>query len=126
MTGYGETGPMAPHFSLGPILEAYGGLDDAMGYIGEGPSRLGIAYPDAVGGVHGAYATLAALWERASPGRPRHVDLSQLETLVAVVGEGLSRGLDAGHAAANASGTARSTTPRRACTAAPATTVGWR
>lgn len=87
MTGYGETGPMAPHFSLGPILEAYGGLDDAMGYPGEGPSRLGIAYPDAVGGIHGAFATLVALWERARTGRGVHVDLSQLETLVSVVGE---------------------------------------
>ena len=87
MTGYGETGPMAPHFSLGPILEAYGGLDDAMGYVAGGPSRLGIAYPDAVGGVHGAYATLAALWQRATTGVAVHVDLSQLETLVSVVGE---------------------------------------
>jgi benzylsuccinate CoA-transferase BbsF subunit len=87
MTGYGETGPMAPHFSLGPILEAYGGLDDAMGYVGGGPSRLGIAYPDAVGGVHGAYATLAALWQRETTGAAAHVDLSQLETLVSVVGE---------------------------------------
>ena len=87
MTGYGETGPMAPHFSFGPILEAYGGLDDAMGYVGGGPSRLGIAYPDAVGGIHGAYATLAALWQRAMTGAAVHVDLSQLETLVSVVGE---------------------------------------
>ncbi len=89
MTGYGETGPMAPHFSLGPILEAFGGLDEAMGYIGEGPLRLGIAYPDAVGGVHGAYATLAALWERGATDRAVHVDLSQLETLVSMVGDGL-------------------------------------
>jgi len=87
MTGYGETGPMAPHFSLGPILEAYGGLDDAMGYADGGPRRLGIAYPDAVGGIHGAFATLAALWERALTGAAVHVDLSQLETLVSVVGE---------------------------------------
>jgi crotonobetainyl-CoA:carnitine CoA-transferase CaiB-like acyl-CoA transferase len=87
MTGYGLTGPMAPHFSLGPILEAYGGLDHAMGYAGGGPSRLGIAYPDAVGGIHGAYATLAALWQRAVTGAAVHVDVSQLETLVSVVGE---------------------------------------
>ncbi|MFV0307623.1 MAG: CoA transferase [Desertimonas sp.] len=87
MTGYGLTGPMAPHFSLGPILEAYGGLDQAMGYPGEGPSRLGIAYPDAVGGVHGAFATLAALWDRAHTGEGVHVDVSQLETLISVVGE---------------------------------------
>lgn len=89
MTGYGETGPMAPHFSLGPILEAFGGLDEAMGYMDEGPQRLGIAYPDAVGGVHGAFATLAALWERACTGSAVHVDLSQLETLLAIVGHDL-------------------------------------
>jgi crotonobetainyl-CoA:carnitine CoA-transferase CaiB-like acyl-CoA transferase len=89
MTGYGETGPMASHSSYGPILEACGGLDEATGYIGEGPMRLGLAFPDAVGGLHGAFAVLTALWERAESGRSVHVDLSQLETLLSLVGDGV-------------------------------------
>ncbi len=89
MTGYGETGPMAAHFSFGPMLEAFCGLNEATGYIGEGPMRLGKAFPDIVGGVHGTFTTLCALWERAATGGPVHADLSQFETLASVVGDGL-------------------------------------
>ncbi|HTN78940.1 MAG TPA: CoA transferase, partial [Acidimicrobiales bacterium] len=87
MTGYGETGPMSTHSSFGPMLEAHAGFSDATGYIGEDPLRIGIAYPDAIGGLHGAYALLAALWEREMTGAALHVDLSQLEALLSVAGE---------------------------------------
>jgi crotonobetainyl-CoA:carnitine CoA-transferase CaiB-like acyl-CoA transferase len=87
MSGFGETGPLAAYSSFGPILEAQAGFVQATGYEGEGPCRLGLAYPDAVGGVHGATAILGGLWEREVTGRDVHVDLSQLETLVAIAGE---------------------------------------
>ncbi len=87
MTGYGETGPMATHSSYGPMLEAFAGFAEATGYIGEPPLRIGIAFPDAVGGLHGAYALLSALWERELTGDAVHVDLSQLETLMSFAGE---------------------------------------
>ncbi len=100
MTGYGETGPMASHSSYGPILEAAGGLDEATGYIGAGPMRLGIAFPDVVGGLHGAFAVLTMLWERAATGRSQHVDLSQLETLLSLVGDGVLATSVSGHSPA--------------------------
>ena len=81
MSGYGADGPLAGNMSYGPVLQAHSGFDEATGYIGGPPNRLGVAYPDAVGGTHGAFAILAALWERAITGGPVHVDLSQLETL---------------------------------------------
>jgi crotonobetainyl-CoA:carnitine CoA-transferase CaiB-like acyl-CoA transferase len=87
MTGYGETGPLASHASYGPMLEAHAGFASATGYLGEEPLRIGLAFPDAVGGLHGAYALLAGLWERERTGSAVHVDLSQLETLLAFAGE---------------------------------------
>ena len=87
MTGYGETGPMSTHSSYGPMLEAHAGFAAATGYIGEEPLRIGLAFPDAVGGLHGAFALLAALWERELTDGPVHVDLSQLETLLGFAGE---------------------------------------
>ena len=68
MTGYGETGPMALFFSFGPLLEAYCGLNSVTGYLGEGPMRLGKAFPDVVGGLHGTLTALCAVWERAATG----------------------------------------------------------
>jgi crotonobetainyl-CoA:carnitine CoA-transferase CaiB-like acyl-CoA transferase len=87
MSGYGETGPLAAYLSYGPILQAHAGFDEATGYEGAGPTRLGVAFPDPVGGVHGAFAALVALWERAQVERPVHVDLSQFEALLSIAGE---------------------------------------
>ena len=89
MSGYGASGPMRDFGAYGPLLEAFGGLDQAMGYEGEGPMRIGIAYPDAIGGALGAAATLGAIWEQAVQGGPVHVDLSQLEGMLSFVGEAL-------------------------------------
>ncbi len=87
MTGYGETGPLAAHASYGPILEAFSGFDQATGYADLAPIRIGLAFPDAVGGAHGTFAVLASIWERAATGERVHVDLSQLETLLCYAGE---------------------------------------
>jgi crotonobetainyl-CoA:carnitine CoA-transferase CaiB-like acyl-CoA transferase len=89
MSGYGGTGPLASHASWGPILEAYAGFDEATGYADGGPMRLGLAFPDAGGGLHGAFAALAGVWERERTNASVHVDLSQLETLVSLAGESL-------------------------------------
>lgn len=87
MTGFGETGPLSGYLSYGPVLQAHGGFDEATGYEGGDPVRIGVAFPDAVGGVHGAFAALVGLWERQRTGEPVHVDLSQLETLLSIAGE---------------------------------------
>lgn len=87
MSGYGATGPLADNLSYGPILQAHGGFDEATGYDQAEPARLGVAFPDAVAGVHGAFAALASLWEREVAGTVSHVDLSQFETLLSIGGD---------------------------------------
>ena len=89
MSGYGATGPMASHFSFGPILETHAGLASTTGYPDGGPLRVGVAFPDPAGGLLGTVATLAALWQRATTGVGAAVDLSQLETLLPVIGDHL-------------------------------------
>ncbi len=89
MSGYGATGPMASHFSFGPILETHAGLASTTGYPDRGPLRVGVAFPDPAGGLLGAVAILAALWQRARTGADVKVDLSQLETLLPVIGDHL-------------------------------------
>ena len=89
LSGYGETGPMRNFGAYGPLLEAFGGLDQAMGYEGEGPMRIGLAFPDAIGGALGAAATLGAIWEQAVRGGPVHADISQLEGMLSFAGEAL-------------------------------------
>ncbi|MDA3041141.1 MAG: CoA transferase [Actinomycetota bacterium] len=89
MSGFGATGPGAEAVSWGPILDAASGLAATTGYADSGPFKQGVAYPDPVGGTHGAAAVLAAWWEHQRTGEPVHVDLSQLETLLFVAGDQL-------------------------------------
>ncbi len=87
LTGYGHTGPFRQRVSYGPILEAHSGAVAATGYLGGGPMKLGHAFPDPVGGLHGAFAVLAALWERERTGEGMFIDLSQLQTYAGIIGD---------------------------------------
>jgi crotonobetainyl-CoA:carnitine CoA-transferase CaiB-like acyl-CoA transferase len=51
--------------------------------------EVGISYGDPTGGLHGAVALLAALHHRAETGRGQYIDLSQWETTIAVLAEGV-------------------------------------
>src|SRR4029079_4855935 len=51
--------------------------------------HVGIADGDPNGGMHGAFAVLAALWHRERTGTGQYIDLSQWETSMAVLPEGL-------------------------------------
>lgn len=79
LSGFGATGPEHDQVSWGPILEGASGLAHATGYVGSGPYKQGLAFPDAVGGLHGTMAVLGALWERERTGQAVYVDASQLE-----------------------------------------------
>lgn len=98
MSGYGATGPGSEAVSWGPILDAASGLAATTGYFDSGPYKQGLAYPDPVGGTHGASAVLAAWWEHLRTGEPVHVDLSQLETLLAIAGDQIIETTVNGHA----------------------------
>lgn len=87
LSGYGATGPLSSFLSYGPVLQAHAGFDEATGYADTGPVRIGLAFPDAIGGLHGVFATLQALWERELTGGPVHVDVSQFESLLSIAGE---------------------------------------
>jgi crotonobetainyl-CoA:carnitine CoA-transferase CaiB-like acyl-CoA transferase len=89
LSGYGSTGAFRDHVSLGPILEAHSGLAAATGYDGGEAMKLGVALPDAVGGLTGAFAAIAALWQRDLTGRGSFIDVSQFESYTAIGGEQL-------------------------------------
>jgi crotonobetainyl-CoA:carnitine CoA-transferase CaiB-like acyl-CoA transferase len=87
MPGYGLDGPLRDGVAYGTTLDAEAGSASLMGYPGRGPQRLGVALPDPVAGLHAAVAVLMALRERRRTGVGQHVDLSQLESMVSLVGD---------------------------------------
>lgn len=89
LSGYGATGPHRERVAFGTPLTMISGLAALSGYEGKGPSEIGLSYGDPNGGLHGAFAVLAALWEREDSGLGQYIDLSQMESLVAILAEGV-------------------------------------
>src|SRR5919198_2541429 len=89
LSSYGATGPDREKVSYGPAQVPLSGMSSVTGYRGFPPMHVGISYGDPTGGLHGAVAVLAALLHRARTGEGQYIDLSQWETSVAVLGEGV-------------------------------------
>jgi benzylsuccinate CoA-transferase BbsF subunit len=89
LSGYGASGPESEFVSYGPAQVPLSGMSSLTGYAGWPPMHVGISYGDPTGGLHGAVAVLSALLHRAASGEGQYIDLSQQETSVAVLGEGV-------------------------------------
>lgn len=89
LSGYGVTGPYRDRVAFGTPLTMVSGLGALTGYLGGGPSEVGLSYGDPNAGLHGAFAVLAALWKREETGRGQFIDLSQWESLISILPEGL-------------------------------------
>lgn len=89
MSGYGATGPEREFVSYGPAQVPLSGMSSLTGYAGWPPMHVGISYGDPTGGLHGAVAVLAALLHRDETGEGQFIDLSQQETSIAVIAEGV-------------------------------------
>jgi benzylsuccinate CoA-transferase BbsF subunit len=89
LSGYGATGPDSEFVSYGPAQVPLSGLSSLTGYAGWPPMHVGISYGDPNGGAHGAVAVLAALLHRDRTGEGQYIDLSQWETSIAVIAEGV-------------------------------------
>ncbi len=100
LSGYGATGPERTFVSYGPAQVPLSGMSSLTGYRDWPPMHVGISYGDPNGGMHGAFAVLAALWHRERTGEGQYVDLSQWETSMAVLPEGLMDQAMNGHAPA--------------------------
>jgi len=89
MSGYGAVGPESSYVSYGPAQAPLSGLSSLTGFPDFPPMHVGFSYGDPNGGSHGAFAILAALMHRARTGEGQYIDMSQLETSIALLGEGL-------------------------------------
>ncbi len=86
MPSFGSDGPECETRGYGNTVEAMSGVTGLMGYH-DSPQRytLSNALGDPVGGLHGAFALLAALHERSRTGRGQWIELAQVEALIPFV-----------------------------------------
>jgi len=89
MSGLGATGPLRDTILYGNSQLAIAGMGSLLGYHGGPPENIAFAHGDPVNSYHAFYAILAALWGRSRTGCGQHIELSQLEGLLATMAEGV-------------------------------------
>jgi crotonobetainyl-CoA:carnitine CoA-transferase CaiB-like acyl-CoA transferase len=80
----GRTGPERDYVAFGQTIDCMSGMASLTGYIGEEPMlQSGIAYGDPLSGMNAAFAIMAALHHRRRKGEGMHIELSQVEGVIA-------------------------------------------
>ncbi|WP_144637525.1 CaiB/BaiF CoA transferase family protein [Bordetella genomosp. 13] len=97
ITGFGSSGPYASRPAYDNVGQAASGWL-SMFHAGADPKVAGPAVSDAVAGLYAALGILGALVERARTGKGRHVEVSMLESMIALACEPLGAMLATGQA----------------------------
>ncbi|MEV0402030.1 CoA transferase [Actinoallomurus sp. NPDC050550] len=91
MSGMGHTGPWRDYVSYADAVSALSGWTALTGEPGERPVGVVYGLADIIAGHHAALAVLAALGVRDRTGAGQHVDMAQLETAAAHLGDAILR-----------------------------------
>ncbi len=83
-SGFGQTGPYKDRAALDLIVQGMSGLMAITGEEGRPPVKVGVPITDLAAGMFGAYAILAALRVRDRDGLGQHIDVSMLESAIAL------------------------------------------
>lgn len=86
MPAAGRNGPLKGLRTYGLSLASLTGLDSLTGYVGGPPLPMENAYSDPFNGIMGAFAILVALNHRRRTGEGQHIDYSQQEAVMQMVG----------------------------------------
>lgn len=84
VSGFGHTGPEAGKPAYDMVVQARGGVMSITGEEGGPPVRVGASIGDIVAGMYLAQGVLAALYDRCRTGRGRKIDISMLDSQLAI------------------------------------------
>jgi benzylsuccinate CoA-transferase BbsF subunit len=84
----GNTGPWRDYTGFGPTIQAFSGITHLTSYPGRPPLGLGTAYADHIGALLACLALLGALEYRQKMGEGQYIDVSQVEAMASLLGDG--------------------------------------
>jgi len=96
LSGFGQTGPLRDRLAMDSIIQAYSGIMSVTGEPEKGPMSVGAPVADVISGMFGAYAIVCALIEARRSGVGSVIDVSMLESMIAVLGPRMGETLQAG------------------------------
>jgi crotonobetainyl-CoA:carnitine CoA-transferase CaiB-like acyl-CoA transferase len=85
VSGYGHTGPLKDRPAFDLVLQGISGEMSITGEPGRPPVRMGVPMGDLAGGLFGAIAISAALFQRERTGRGQKIDLSLLDGQISLM-----------------------------------------
>lgn len=85
ISGFGQTGPYRDRPAFDLVLQALSGAMSITGEPGGAPTRMGVPMGDLAGGLFGAIAVSAALYQRERTGEGSRVELGLLDCMVSLL-----------------------------------------
>ena len=85
VSGFGSNGPMRDYPGFDQIAQGFLGLMSVTGTAESGPTRVGIAICDLLGGIFAAQGILLALEARHRTGRGQKVETSLIEAIISTL-----------------------------------------
>lgn len=96
ITGFGQTGPYRDRPGYDFVIQGMSGLMSVTGLPNAEPMRTGIATADLSASLHAVSGILAALYARTRSGKGCHIDVSLLDTQIAMLSHHASNYLNGG------------------------------
>lgn len=96
ISGFGQDGPLKNSPAYDQIIQGMSGIMSVTGTPDTAPLRVGYPVADTIGGLTGAFATMAALVARARSGQGQFIDVSMLDSSIVSMGWIVSNFLSAG------------------------------
>jgi len=84
ITGFGENGPYRMKAGTDVIIQGIGGVMTVSGEPSDPPIRVGFTVADMGTGIYAALGIMMALYQRAQTGRGQKVEISLLDSLIAL------------------------------------------
>ena len=91
ISGFGQSGQLAAWPAYDLIIQAMSGLMSITGSPDGPPTAVGESIADVATGLFGAWAVLAALWQRERSGDGQVIDLAMLDAMLSMQLTGLAR-----------------------------------
>ncbi|NCF67142.1 MAG: CoA transferase [Chloroflexi bacterium] len=95
-SGFGHTGPYSRRPAYDAIVQAMGGIMSITGQVGGTPTRVGSSIGDITAGMFTTIGILTALAHREKTGLGQKVDVSMLDSQVAILENAIARYTAAG------------------------------
>lgn len=90
ISGFGQTGPYRRRPGFAAVAEGMSGMRYINGHPGQAPPRVGLSLGDSLAGLFAAQGVLAALYERSESGLGQEIDISLIESCLAMMESGVA------------------------------------